>query len=222
MVFERTDRSLQAWQVVVFVIIAVALGAYQFFSIGPQIRDVLDASFETTQAELVAAPAGEAAGEAEEEEAGPVEPLDMHYLGYHAGDVPEFVDAMGDDMSLFTGSHMVVDLFLAIALLFALSSAFLFLSNPRHRFAVPLPEGVRLVVISAIFGAVVADLLENVVLWIILGSETPPNSLLYLGGMLTGIKWLGYSVGFAAVVATLILALLRGLSGGGSRTPARA
>ena len=44
---------------------------------------------------------------------------------------------------------------------------------------------------------------------------------LFLGTTLTGIKWIAYSAAAAALLATVILAVLRGMGGGNSSAPAR-
>lgn len=229
MVFERTDRGLKAWQVIFFLVIAIALGAFLFFVTTPHLNDILEAQYaaaEQTGEGAVAAEGAAAAAADEEaiEEEGPLALLDMHYLGYHADEVSEVRAALieGDGLSYYNSTHLVADLFFAVFFFFGISSLFLFLSNPNRRFSLPLPEGVRLVVVAAAFTGAVADVIENIVLWIIINSDSPASSLVYLGSTMTGIKWLGYTVAVAGTIITLVLAVLRGIGGGGSPAPARA
>lgn len=223
MVFERTDRSLKAWQVIFFLVIAIALGVFVYFVTTPHLNEILEANAPVaTAAAAEAVPAAPAEGEEPAEEAGPPILLDMHYLGYHAEDVPEVHNALlaGDGLDYYNGTHLVADLFFAVFFFFAATSLFLFLTNPNRRFSLPLPEGVRLVVVALVFAGALADFLENIVIWIVVNAEAPAPGIVYLGGTLTGIKWLGYTAAVAAIVATLILALLRGMGGGNSQ-PAR-
>ena len=146
----------------------------------------------------------------------------MHYLGFHGEDVDALKAALtDDDQSYYTGNHLVADLFFAPAFFLAFASLFIFLTGPGRRFAIPLPEGLRLVVLSFGLAALVADVGENICLWIIMGSENPANGIVYLGLTLTGIKWLAYTAAVAALLATLVLAILRGLGGGNTSAPAR-
>ncbi|MGD9739999.1 MAG: hypothetical protein AB7U48_11435 [Bauldia sp.] len=228
MVFERTDRGLKAWQVIFFLIVAIALGVFVYFVTTPHLNEILEANAVVAAEEVAEAPPTPAVEGSEahvEEEEGPLVILDMHYLGYHAEDVPEVHDALvaGDGLGYYNGTHLVADLFFAVFFFFAAASLFLFLTNPARRFSLPLPEGVRLVVVALAFAGAIADFLENIVIWIVINSDAPPSSLVYLGGTLTGIKWLGYTAAAAAIIATVVLALLRGMGGGNSQpaTPAR-
>lgn len=219
-VLERYDNRISIGHVIVFLVIAVALGAYLAFVTGPHLREAIEAG----EATIIETPAEGAAALDEEhaEEEHAVTLLDMRYLGYHDEDVVNLKAALGDeDESYYTGNHMVADLFFAPAFFLAFSSLFIFLTKPGRRFAIPLPEGVRLVVLSIGLTAFVADVGENICLWIIMGSEDPANGILFLGTTLTGVKWLAYTAAAAAIVATLILAVLRGMSGGSNSAPAR-
>jgi hypothetical protein len=193
-VFERYDRGLMAWHVIVFVLIAVGLGAYLLLVTAPELRDLSSVPI-----------------------------LDMHYAGFHPEDVehllhsPEGLNAAGQ--SYYGSSHLIVDLFFGPALFLAISSLFLFLSRPGRQYAVPLPEGVRLVVVALALAGAVADVLENIAIWVILANDVPPRGVVYLGGTLTGVKFLAYSGALAALAATVILALIRGVS---RQEPARA
>ena len=214
-VLERYDNRIGIGQVIVFLVIAVALGAYLAFVTGPHLREAIDAGVAT----IVETPA-EGAAVVEEERA--VMLLDMHYLGLHGEDVDALKAALtDDDQSYYTGNHLVADLFFAPAFFLAFASLFIFLTGPGRRFAIPLPEGLRLVVLSFGLAALVADVGENICLWIIMGSENPANGIVYLGLTLTGIKWLAYTAAVAALLATLVLAILRGLGGGNTSAPAR-
>ncbi|MCW5715587.1 MAG: hypothetical protein KIT43_13840 [Bauldia sp.] len=217
-VLERYDNRISIGHVIVFLVIAVALGAYLAFVTGPHLREAIDAGVAT----IVETPAEGAAAieEGVEEERG-VTLLDMRFTGFEHEDVDNLKAALTDeDVSYYTGNHLVADLFFAPAFFLAFSCLFIFLTKPGRRFAVPLPEGVRLVVLSLGLAAFVADVGENICLWIIMGSEDPANGLLFLGATLTGIKWLAYSAAAAAILATVVLAVLRGL-GGGNSAPAR-
>ena len=193
-VFERFDRSLMAWHVIVFVLIAVGLGAYLLLVTAPELRELSSVAI-----------------------------LDMHYAGFHPEDVehllhsPEGLTEAGQ--SYYATSHLIVDLFFGPALFLAISSLFLWLSRPGRQYAVPLPEGVRLVVVSLALAGAIADVIENIAIWVILGSDVAPSGIVYLGGTLTGVKFLAYSGALAALAATIILALIRGVS---RQEPARA
>lgn len=224
MVLERYDNRISIGHVIVFLVIAVALGAYLAFVTGPHLREAIEAGEATiveTPAEGAAALAADAEHAEEEDEA--IRLLDMRYLGYEHEDVDALKGVLSDeDQSYYTGNHMVADLFFAPAFFLAFSTLFIFLTKPGRRFSVPLPEGVRLVVLSIGLIAFVADVLENISLWIIMGSEHPANGILFAGTTLTGVKWLAYSAAAAAILATIVLAILRGLGGGGSTAaPAR-
>jgi hypothetical protein len=219
MVLERYDNRVSIGHVIVFLVIAVALGAYLAFVTGPHLREAIEAG----EATIIETPAeGAAALEADAEEAHAVTLLDMRYLGYHAEDVDALKTVLTDeDESYYTGNHLVADLFFAPAFFLAFSTLFIFLTKPGRRFSVPLPEGVRLVVLSLGLTAFVADVGENICLWLIMGSEDPANGILFLGTTLTGVKWLAYSAAAAAILATIVLAVLRGLGGGSNSAPAR-
>jgi hypothetical protein len=225
-VLERYDNRISIGHVIVFLVIAIALGAYLAFVTGPHLREAIDAS----EAAIAAAPAevvqpaaeGAAALEAGAEEARAVMLLDMRYTGFEAEDVTNLKAALNDeDESYYTGNHLVADFFFAPAFFLAFSCLFIFLTKPGRRFAIPLPEGVRLVVLALGFAAFAADIGETICLWIIMGSDAPASGILFLGTTLTGIKWLAYSAAAAALIATVILAILRGLGGGSTATPVR-
>jgi hypothetical protein len=223
-VLERYDNRISIGHVIVFLVIAVALGAYLAFVTGPHLRDAIEAG-EATIVETPAEGAAVLAVEADnaDDEDAAIRLLDMRYLGYEHEDVDALKNVLtDDDESYYTGNHLVADFFFAPAFFLAFSTLFIFLTKPGRRFAIPLPEGVRLVVLSLGLIAFVADILENITLWIVMGSADPANGILFAGTTLTGIKWLAYSAAAAAIVATLVLAILRGLGGGGSTAaPAR-
>lgn len=218
-VLERYDNRIGIGQVIVFLVIAVALGVYLAFVTGPHLREAIDAgviAMEQAPAE------GAAVVEEGVKEERAVMLLDMYYLGFHGEDIDHLKEVLTDeDESYYTGNHLVADLFFAPAFFLAFASLFIFLTGPGRRFAIPLPEGVRLVVLSFGLAALVADVGENICLWIIMGSEDPANGIVYLGMTLTGVKWLAYTAAAAAILATLVLAILRGLGGGSTSAPAR-
>jgi hypothetical protein len=194
-VFERFDRGLMAWHVIVFVLIALGLGAYILLVTVPHLGDISSVTL-----------------------------LDMHYAGFHPEDVEHLLHGADgalteDGQSYYATSHLIVDLFFGPALFLAISSLFLWLSRPGRQYAVPLPEGVRLVVVSLALAGAIADVIENIAIWVILANDVAPSGVVYLGGTLTGVKFLAYSGALAALAATIILALIRGVS---RQEPARA
>ncbi len=207
MIFDRIDRGLMPWHVVAFVIIAVVLGGILAFVTGPHLSDAIAAGHAT---EVAADPALGAE---------PPMLLEMYYVGFEEHEVTEVLAALGEDgQSYYATSHLIADLFFVPALFLALTSVFLWLSRPGRRFAVPLPEGVRLVVVALAGAGFAADWIENICLWVILGAEDPSSGLIALAGTVTSVKWLAYSAAGAAVLATIILALIRGVS---SQEPVR-
>jgi hypothetical protein len=58
-----------------------------------------------------------------------------------------------------------------------------------------------------------SDLIENIGVWVILGTaDNPSAGIVALSGVFTGVKWLAMSGAIAALVATIIIALIRGVS----------
>lgn len=197
MVFERIDRDLQPWHVIAFIVVAIGLGAILGLSMGPQVRDLAVAEADTVQI------------------------FDLHYGGYTEAEAEIVLEELGDEaQSYYAAPYLVVDTLLIPFLFLAISSLFLWLTRPGQRFAVPLHENIRLVVVALAFVAMITDLAENIGVWLMLGAaETPPTAVIALSGISTGVKWLALSGAVAALAATIIIALIRGVS---SQQPAAA
>ena len=187
MVFDRIDKGLKPWQVIAFVVIAVGLGAILGLSTGSHLRDLL--------------PAG-------------VDILDMRFLGYSYEEAVELLVALGSDgRSYYATSQLLTDIvFIPFAFL-AVASVFLWLTRPGQKFSVPLSEGIRVVVIAIAFTAMLSDFVENISILVMLGSgEDPANGVVALASTIAGIKWLAYAGSWAALAATVIVAVVRGTS----------
>ena len=64
------------------------------------------------------------------------------------------------------------------------------------------------------------DLAENIGVWIVLGAaEAPASAAITFASIATGVKWLAYSGAIAALIATIVIAVVRGVS---SQEPAAA
>ncbi len=188
MVFDRIDRGLKPWHVLAFIVIAVGLGAILGLVTGPHLRDVTNG----------------------------LDTFDIRFNGYTLEEAVELLTALGSDgRSYYATSQLITDFIFAPFLFLAVSSLFLWLTRPGHRFTVPLHENVRLVVVALSFVAFACDWVEDVALWIILGSgEDPASAAVALASTTTGLKWLALAGSLAALAATVIVALIRGASGG--------
>ncbi len=72
-----------------------------------------------------------------------------------------------------------------------------------------------LVVVALSFVAFACDWVEDIALWIVLGAgENPASAAVALASTVTGLKWLALAGSLAALVATVIVAVIRGASGG--------
>lgn len=187
MVFDRLDRDLKPWHVLAFIVIALGLGAILGLVTGPHLRDITG-----------------------------LDNFDMRFNGYHYEDAVELLIALGaDGRSYYSGSQLITDFVFAPFLFLAVTTLFLWLTRPGRRFAVPLHENVRLVVVALAFVAFAADWVENIGLWIVLGGgEDPASAAVALASTATGIKWLALAGSLAALAATVIVAIIRGASGG--------
>ena len=185
MVFDRIDNGLKPWHVVAFVVVALALGALLGLSTGPHLRDLAS-----------------------------VDIFELRFNGYHYEDAVVILQGLGEEgRSYYATSHLIPDIFFALFLFLAVSSLFLWLSRPGHRFAVPLNETVRLIIVSLAFVAFGADILEDIALWIVLGSGVEPaTGVVAAASTFTGVKWLALAGSFAGLLATVIIAVIRGVS----------
>lgn len=189
MVFEGIDKSLKAWHVIVFIVIAVALGALTLLSTGPDLADRASAGIGHD-----------------------VQLLDQRFSGYEYEEVEEFFVALGEEgRSDYGTSYLIPDALFEIFLFLAAGSLLIFLTRPTGRFTVPLNEMVRLVLVALPFTAMAMGLMENFALWIALGGgEEPATGVVAAGHLFTGIKWLALAGTAAGVIATVVIALLRG------------
>lgn len=188
-VFEGIDKSLKAWHIVVFIVLAVAIGAWTGLSTAPDLGD-----------------------RASEEIGTEVSILDMRFSGYEYDEAAEFFTALGEDgRSDYATTFLIPDTLFAIVLFFAVGGLMIFLTRPGERFSVPLNEMVRLVIVALAFSAMAMDVLENIALWIALsGGEEPATGVVAAANLFTGVKWLALAGSFAALIATIIVALIRG------------
>jgi len=185
-VFERIDKGLKPWHVITFLAIAVGLGAIMGLSTVPHIRDI--------------APG--------------VQIFDLHFAGYHYEEALEILAALGEEGRSYYGApHLILDTLFLPFLFLGVASLFLWLTRPGQRFAVPLHENIRLVVVALAFVGMIADLVENIGVWIILATaDEPSTGVVALSGIFTGVKWLALSAAMAALIATIVIALIRGVS----------
>jgi hypothetical protein len=191
-VFDRIDRGLKPWHVLAFIVVALALGAILGLVTGPHLRDV--AGLDT---------------------------FELRFNGYTFAEATELLEALGEEgRSYYAGSHLIADIFFAPFMFLAVTCLFLWLSRPGQRFAVPLSEGIRLVVVALAVCALGADILEDIFVWIILGTaDDPSTGVVAAASTFSGVKWLAYAGALAALLATIIVAVIRGVGGG---EPARA
>lgn len=189
MVFERIDKGLRPWHVITFLAIAIGLGAIMGLSTVPHIRDI--------------AVGGDA-----------VQIFDLHFGGYHYEEALEVLAGLGEEARSYYGApHLIIDTLFLPFLFLGVASLFLWLTRPGQRFAVPLHENIRLVVVALAFVGMIADFVENIGVWIILGTADDPSSgIIAMSGIFTGVKWLALSAAMAALIATIIIALIRGVS----------
>ena len=191
-VFDRIDKGLKPWHVLAFIVIALGLGAIVGLVTGPELRDISG-----------------------------LDTFDLRFNGYEYEEAVELLTALGaDGRSYYAGSHLLADIFFAPFLFLAVSSLFLWLTRPGHRFAVPLHENIRLIIVALSFIAFATDFLEDIALWIILGGGVEPaTAAVAAASMFTAIKWLALAGSLAGLLATIIIAVIRGVS---SSEPARA
>ena len=185
MVFDRIDKGLKPWHVLAFIVIALGLGAVLGLSTGPHLRDL--------------------AG---------VDIFEMRFNGYNFEEAVTILTALGEEgRSYYSGSHLITDIFFAPFLFLAVSSLFLWLSRPGHRFSVPLNETIRLIIVALAFIAFSVDILEDIALWIVLGSGVEPaTGVVAAASTFTGVKWLALAGSMAGLLATIIIAVIRGVS----------
>ncbi len=185
MVFDRVDRGLKPWHVLAFIVIALGLGAILGLVTGPHLRDITG-----------------------------LDTFDLRFNGYSHAEATELLTALGSDgRSYYATSQLITDFIFAPFLFLAVSSLFLWLTRPGHRFAVPLHENIRLVVVALSFAAMATDLIEDVCIWIMLGYGTDPASgVVAMSSAVSGVKWLALAGSIAALAATIIVAIIRGVS----------
>ena len=185
MVFDRIDRGLKAWHVVAFIVIALGLGAIVGLATAPHIRDLTG-----------------------------LEPFDLRFNGYDFEEAVALLTALGSEgRSYYSGSHLIADTFFAPFLFLAVSSLFLWLTRPGHRFSVPLNESIRLIIVALAFLAFGMDILENIGLWVVVGSGVEPATGVVAGtSVVSGLKWLAMAGALAGLLATIIIAVIRGAS----------
>lgn len=185
MVFDRIDRGLKPWHVIAFVVIALGLGAIVGLATGPHIRDLTG-----------------------------LEPFDFRFNGYDFEEAVALLTALGSEgRSYYSGSHLIADTFFAPFLFLAVSSLFLWLTRPGQRFSVPLNESIRLIIVALAFLAFGMDILENIGLWVIVGSGVEPATGVVAGAsVVSGLKWLAMAGALAGLLATIIIAVIRGAS----------
>ncbi|MHA1559712.1 MAG: hypothetical protein ACTSWI_03460 [Alphaproteobacteria bacterium] len=183
MVFDRIDRGLKPWHVIAVVVIALGLGAIVGLATGPHIRDLTG-----------------------------LEPFGFRFNGYDFEEAVALLTALGSEgRSYYSGSHLIADTFFAPFLFLAVSSLFLWLTRPGQRFAVPLHENIRLIIIALAFVAFGMDILENVALWVVVGSGVEPAAGVVAGAdLFSGVKWLAMAGALAGLLATIIIAVIRG------------
>lgn len=188
MVFDDVDKNLKVWHLALFIVVAVALGAFVGLSSGPELEDRLEAAQVATGLP------------------------DMQFDGYEYEDVETVLTALDEDgRSYYATTHLIPDTIFAIFAFLAIASIVIFLTRPGQRFSVPLHEMVRLVIIAIAFAALFCDLGENLMLWIMIGgAPEPATAAVAAGNLLTGVKWLAYAGAFAALIATVIIAVVRG------------
>ena len=188
-VFDRIDRGLKPWHVAAFIVVALGLGAIVGLATGTHIRDLTG-----------------------------LEPLGFRFNGYDFEEVVALLTALGSEgRSYYSGSHLIADTFFVPFMFLAVSSLFLWLTRPGQRFAVPLHEHIRLIVVALAFVAFGTDILENIALWVIVGSGVEPAAGVVAGAdVFSGVKWLAMAGALAGLLATIIIAVIRGASSRGT------
>ncbi len=189
--FADVDRELKAWHVLGALAVALALGSFLGFVASPRLQDYSSG----------------------------LDIFDMRMAGYGHDDAVAMLAALGPDGRAYYRGTQLADIFFPPAWFLAISLMFLFLSRPGERFAAPLPESVRISVVTVAFMAMLLDWSENIVVFIMLmGDGRPSTSLVGLGSLLTSAKGLAYIAAFAALVVTAALTIVRGLTGRASAT----
>lgn len=185
LVFRRIDQTLTAWQVAALWVLALA--ALGFLNLVP--LPELDRI------------------------SGGLGIFDTRMTGYSVADATEILTALGEPgRRTYRNVELPADFLLAPLLFLAQVSLFLRLTRPAARFSVPLPDHLRLAVVAAALVAFLADWGENaVVLALLLGPAHPAAALVGLGSALTTFKTGGLTLSLAALLATLLLAVSRGL-----------
>ena len=184
--FAELDRELTPWHVVGALLVALALGSFLGFVSLPRLSEYT----------------------------GGIDVFDPRMAGYTHDDAVAILQALGaDGKAYYRGTHLLLDVFFPPAWFLATVFVFLWFTRPGARFAVPLQEDLRLiVVIVALFGLLL-DWGENAVVFtMLMGDGEPSTSLVGLGSLFTYLKSIAYIVAAAAVVVTVILAVIRGLA----------
>lgn len=185
--FATIDARLRFWHVIMFWGVAGAAGAFLGLVSVPHLREL----------------------------AGGLDPFDMRMTGYSYDEAVRLLGALGEEGSRYYRSVQIpVDIIFPPAEFLALSALFLWLTKPGRRFALPLPDGLRLLVVAVALVGFLGDWGENIVQFVMLsGSGDPANTLAHLGSALTVIKGFALILAMAAVAVTAILAVIRGLMG---------
>lgn len=190
-VFDRVDAGLQGWHVVLLWVMTLMVGAFLGFVTGERLQELAHG----------------------------VQIFDLRFTGYDHEDAVAILTALGDEGNrYYRNVQLVVDFLFPPLFFLAVSSAFLYFSKPYARFSLPLPEGIRLVVVALALIGCVCDLGENLsVMAMLLGDGDPTTSLVNLGSAFTVVKAAALTLAGAAMAVTIVLALIRGLVSPGAR-----
>jgi hypothetical protein len=184
-VFDRVDSGLRGWHVAVLWAIALTVLVFLAFVTGPRLMEL----------------------------AGDVQVFDLRFTGYDHDDAVTILAALGEEgRRYYRNVQLIVDFLFPPLMFLAVGAAFLYFSRPYGRFTLPLPEGVRLVVVALALIGGVCDLGENLaVLAMLLGDGDPTEALVNLGSAFTMVKNVALTLAVAAMAVTVVLALIRGL-----------
>lgn len=170
--FADVDRELKAWHVLGALAVALALGSFLGFVASPRLQDYSSG----------------------------LDIFDMRMAGYGHDDAVAMLAALGPDGRAYYRGTQLADIFFPPAWFLAISLMFLFLSRPGERFAAPLPESVRISVVTVAFMAMLLDWSENIVVFIMLMGDGRPSPISMMNTTMFSLQ--SRSIAMKATVTT--------------------
>ncbi|MCW5695297.1 MAG: hypothetical protein KIS96_01045 [Bauldia sp.] len=184
MIFSDIERNLMPWQLVGAWVVVIAAAAFMAFGTIPHIDDVT----------------------------GGLQVLSLHWNGFDHDEVHALAEALGEEGLLYYAVNQVIaELVFAIAAFLALTITFLWVTRPGEKFALPLPEALRLAPLGTAVAALFCHVVTAFAQWGVLASEEPASGVVELASTTVAIMQIAYIATAAAVLITVVFAILRGL-----------